>query len=129
MGRNSRQEGAAIENATKIILLAPAQRQKILLYLGVLVFLLAFGDPNGGLMDVSISFMLKNKLHLAPQELARFRLFLALPLYFAGFFGFCRDRFNPFGMKDRGFLVLFGSFGASLYLVFAFTAGFRAHAC
>jgi MFS family permease len=71
-------------------------------------------------MDVSISFMLKNKLHLAPQDMARFRLFVALPLYFAGLFGFLRDTFNPFGMKDRGFLVLFGSAGASLYLVFAF---------
>jgi MFS family permease len=113
-------EGAAIENATKIILLAPAERKKIFLYLGALVFLLAFGDPNGGLMDVSISFMLKNKMHLAPQDMARFRLFVALPLYFAGFFGFLRDRFNPFGMKDRGFLVLFGLFGAFLYLAFAF---------
>ncbi len=119
-GRNSSREGAAIENATQIILLAPAERKKIFLYLGALVFLLAFGDPNGGLMDVSISFMLKNKLHLTAQEMARFRLFVALPLYFAGFFGFLRDRFDPFGMKDRGFLVLFGLFGASLYLVFAF---------
>ncbi|MGO8737628.1 MFS transporter [Rhodoblastus sp.] len=121
-GRNSCREGAAIENAaTKITLLAPAERHKIFLYLGALVCLLAFGDPNGGLMDVSISFMLKNKLHLAAQDMARFRLFVALPLYFAGLFGFLRDRFSPFGMKDRGFLVLFGFFGASLYLIFAFT--------
>lgn len=40
-------------------------------------------------MDVSISFMLKNKLHLAPQDMARFRLFVALPLYFAGLFDSC----------------------------------------
>jgi Major Facilitator Superfamily len=118
--RISHWEGAAISNAaTTITLLASGERRKIFLYLGALVCLLAFGDPNGGLIDISISFMLKNKLHLTPQEMAHFRLFVALPLYFAGFFGFLRDRFNPFGMKDRGFLVLFGAGGAALYLVFA----------
>jgi hypothetical protein len=101
--------------------LPPSARKKIYAYLGALITLLAFGDPNGGLMDVSISFLLKNKLNLGPEAMAHFRLFAAMPLYFAGLFGFLRDRLNPFGMKDRGFLVVFGAGAAALYLAFAFT--------
>jgi hypothetical protein len=37
-------------------------RQRIFLYLGVLIILLAFGAPSGGLIDIPISFFLKNKL-------------------------------------------------------------------
>ncbi len=96
-------------------------RRKIYAYLGVLIFLLAFGDPNGGLMDISIGFLLKNRLHLEAHQLALFRLFAAVPLYLSGVFGFIRDSFNPFGMKDRGFLAVFGATGACLYLLFAFT--------
>ncbi|MCI4679863.1 hypothetical protein K9U39_03595 [Rhodoblastus acidophilus] len=107
-------------NEVKVTLLAPGARRTIFLYLGALITLLAFGDPNGGLMDVSISFLLKNKLHLSPEELARFRLLAAIPLYFSGLFGFFRDTLNPFGMKDRGFLTLFGAIGGALYLAFAF---------
>jgi Na+/melibiose symporter-like transporter len=36
-------------------------------------------------------------------------------------FGFARDIWNPFGMRDRGFMVLFGGLCAALYLLFAFT--------
>ena len=101
--------------------LPPSARKKIYAYLGVLIFLLAFGDPNGGLMDISIGFLLKNRLHLEAHELALFRLVAAVPLYLSGVFGFIRDSFNPFGMKDRGFLALFGATGACLYLFFALT--------
>lgn len=95
-------------------------RQRIFLYLGVLVFLLAFGSPSGGLIDIPISFFLKNKLHLTAQELAGFRLVAALPLYLSFVFGFIRDTWNPFGMRDRGFMLLFGSISAGLYGLFAF---------
>src|SRR5271157_507334 len=92
----------------EVTLLAPKTRRRIFGYLGALIVLIAFGDPNGGLIDISISFLLKNKLHLPAHDLARFRLAAALPLYLAGVFGFLRDRWSPFGMKDRGFMVLFG---------------------
>src|SRR5262249_33271630 len=36
-------------------------------------------------------------------------------------FGFARDTFNPFGMRDRGFMLLFGAISAGLYVLFAFT--------
>src|SRR6266545_1349033 len=95
-------------------------RQRIFLYLGVLIILLAFGSPSGGLIDIPISFFLKNRLHLEASELANFRLVAAIPLYLSCIFGFIRDTWNPFGMRDRGFMLLFGTISAALYAAFAF---------
>ena len=103
------------------ITLPHSVRQRIFLYLGVLIFLLAFGAPSGGLMDIPISFFLKNKLHLKAHEVAEFRLVSAIPLYLSCVFGFIRDTWNPFGMQDRGFMLLFGTISAGLYVFFAFT--------
>jgi MFS family permease len=100
--------------------LPAAVRWRIVLYLGALIVLLAFGSPVGGLIDIPISFLLKNTLHLSAPEVARFRLIAAIPLYLSGLFGFARDIFNPLGMGDRGFLVLFGAASAALYVIFAF---------
>ena len=101
--------------------LSRSAREEISLYLGILVFLLAFGDPAGGLINIPISFFLKNKLHLTAQELANFRLVAAIPVYLSFVFGFIRDIWNPFGMRDRGFILLFGASTAGLYVFFAFT--------
>ena len=103
------------------ILLSHSVRQRIFLYLGVLIVLLAFGAPFGGLIDIPISFFLKNKLHLEAHEVAVFRLVSAIPLYLSCVFGFIRDTWNPLGMRDRGFMVVFGAISAGLYAVFAFT--------
>jgi MFS family permease len=102
-------------------ILSRATRQRIFLYLGVLIVLLAFGSPSGGLIDIPISFFLKNKLHLEAHELAQFRLVAAVPLYFSFVFGFIRDTWNPFGLQDRGFMLLFGAVTAALYVACAFT--------
>src|ERR1700730_16067559 len=99
--------------------LPSSARQKIFVYLGVLIFLLAFGSPAGGLIDIPVSFLLKNKLHLQAHEVATFRLVAAIPLYLSFVFGFIRDSWNPFGMRDRGFMLLFGATSALLYAVFA----------
>ncbi len=95
-------------------------RARIFLYLGVLILLLGFGAPYGGMIDVPISFLLKNKLHLKAHEVADFRLMSAIPLYAACVFGFARDTWNPFGMRDRGFMVLFGGIASVTYVIFAF---------
>ena len=100
--------------------LPASARRGIFLYLGILIVLLAFGSPSGGLIDIPISFLLKNKLHLEAHEVAGFRLLAAIPLYLAFAFGFIRDIWNPFGMRDRGFMLLFGSISAALYVFFAF---------
>jgi hypothetical protein len=100
--------------------LSPSARRSIFIYLGILIVLLAFGGPSGGLIDIPISFFLKNRLHLKAHEVANFRLAAAIPLYLSFVFGFIRDIWNPFGMKDRGFMLLFGSITAFLYVGFAF---------
>lgn len=101
----------------------PAQaRRKIFVYLGILIVMLAFGSPAGGLIDIPISFLLKNKLHLQAHEVAGFRLVAAIPLYFAFVFGFIRDIWNPFGMRDRGLMLLFGVVSGLFYVLFAFTS-------
>src|SRR5207249_1815366 len=61
-----------------------------------------------------------NKLHLGAPEVSAFRLWAAMPLYFSFAFGLIRDTWNPFGMRDRGYFVLFGAVGAALYTSFAF---------
>ena len=111
-------EGAAVASPT----LSHSVRRRIFFYLGVLIVLLAFGAPGGGLIDIPITFFLKNKLHLEPHEVAKFRLVAAVPLYLSFVFGFIRDTWNPFGMRDRGFMLLFGAVSAGLYAFFAFTA-------
>jgi hypothetical protein len=100
--------------------LSPPVRRRIFLYLGLLIILLAFGSPAGGLIDIPVTFFLKNKLHLKSHELADFRLLAAIPLYLSFVFGFIRDIWSPFGIKDRGFMLLFGAITAGLYVLFAF---------
>src|SRR5207248_2504973 len=61
-----------------------------------------------------------NRLRLDAHELAVFRLVAAIPLYLSFVFGFIRDIWSPFGMADRGFILLFGAISAVLYTGFAF---------
>jgi hypothetical protein len=106
--------------ASQPTILSPSVRHRIFIYLGFLIVLLAFGAPSGGLIEIPISFLLKNKLNLTAHELAEFRLLAAIPLYLSGLFGFIRDTWDPFGMRDRGFMLLFGLATAGLYVLFAF---------
>lgn len=98
----------------------PSERVRIFLYLGFLTVVLALGDPNGGLISVPLSFFLKNKMHLDAQQLAGFRLISAIPLYLSFVFGFIRDTWSPFGARDRGYVMIFGTVSACLYVLFAF---------
>jgi hypothetical protein len=99
--------------------LPPRTRARIFLYLGILISLLAFGAPSGELIDIPISFFLKNKLRLEASELANFRLVTSVPLYLSFVFGFVRDC-DPLNLGDRGFIVIFSATTAALYVVFAF---------
>jgi MFS family permease len=101
--------------------LAGVVRWRIFLYAGVLIILLGFGSPGGGVIGLPVSFFLKNRLHLKAHEVATFALITHIPVYLSFAFGFARDSFNPFGMRDRGFMVLFGTISAAIYLFFAFT--------
>jgi MFS family permease len=116
-------DAAAVSEAPADLAPAPLStsvRSRILLYLSVLILLIGFGAPFAGLIDVPISFFLKNKLHLSAHQVADFRLASAIPLYLSFLFGFIRDTWHPFGMRDRGFMVVFGTICAAIYVTFAF---------
>lgn len=72
-------------------------RRRIFLHLGLLIVLLAFGNSGSGLIDIPITFLLKNKMRLKAHELADFRLLAAIPLYLSFVFGFIRDSWNRWG--------------------------------
>ena len=95
-------------------------RRSIFFYLACLIALLAYAAPSGALVTISFSFILKNKLHLQAHELALFRLLAAIPLYLQWICGLVRDSWNPFGLKDRGFIIIFGAISSLLYAAFAF---------
>jgi hypothetical protein len=98
--------------------LSGSDRNRILIYLGVLVFIISFG--GGGLVGTPIFFILKNRLHLGATQLSLFYLVAAIPSYLAFVPGFVRDLWNPFGLRDRGYMIIFGGLSALLYAVFAF---------
>jgi hypothetical protein len=92
-------------------------RARILLYLGVLLLLMSSG---GGLISIPLSFFLKNKLHLSAFDASLFHLATGIPVYLAFLIGLARDNWSPFGLRDRGYLILFGGLNAVLYALFAF---------
>jgi MFS family permease len=97
-----------------------AARLRIFAYLGALTCVLGFGDPNEGLLNLPVSFLLKNKLQMEAHDMANFRAIAGLPLYLAFLFGFIRDNWHPWGMRDRGYMICFGFLGAALGLAWAF---------
>jgi Na+/melibiose symporter-like transporter len=97
--------------------LGSVTRLRIILYFGGLLVLMGFPES---VINIPISFFLKNKLHLAAHQLAIFGLLAAIPAYFAVLFGFARDVWSPFGRGDRGFVMSFGALGAGLCAGFAF---------
>lgn len=96
------------------------QRMAVLLSGGAVLVLLQFASPAVGLIGLPITFFLKNKLHLDAQAVANFNLFASIPLIFSFLIGFLRDRWNPFGLGDRGYLTIFGALTAAGFAVVAF---------
>ncbi len=89
----------------------------MLLYFTPLTLLVFLVLPNGFLLDIATSFMLKNQVGASPQKIANFRLLTAVPVYLAFFFGLARDLWNPFGLRDRGLFIIFGTITAGIFLL------------
>jgi hypothetical protein len=66
-----------------------------------------FATPGGYLVDIQTSYMLKNQLHATATQVSAFRLVTGIPVYFAFVFGLMRDLWNPLGLRDRGFFLIF----------------------
>lgn len=90
-------------------------------YFAPLTLLIYASRPNGYGSDVALTFILKDHLHATPAQVANFRLFIGLPIYLAFCFGLMRDLWNPLGLRDRGFLILFGASAAAVLLWLAWT--------
>ncbi|MBS0393962.1 MAG: MFS transporter [Proteobacteria bacterium] len=85
-------------------------------YFTPLTLLVFVAIPNGQLLDIATSFMLKNQLAATPDQVAQFRLLTAVPVYFSVCFGLARDLWNPLGRRDRGFLMIFGGATALVFV-------------
>lgn len=94
-------------------------RLRIFTYLGCLIALLSFSDPNGGVLDIPMSFVLKNQMHMDAHELAKFRLIASIPLYLSFIFGLFRDSWSSKTIRDPGLIGVFSLLSAALYLILA----------
>ena len=94
---------------------------QIYAYFGPLTLLVYLVLPNGYLVDFVTAYMLKNQLHATAMQVSEFRVLTAIPVYLAFIFGLTRDMWNPFGRRDRGFLLLFAPASALVFLWMAFS--------
>jgi len=94
-------------------------RRVILFYSSVMILVIAFVSPTG-LSVIPLSFVLKNKLHLSANGVASFALLSGVPWYVSFAFGTVRDFWNPLGLGDRGYFILFGLLASLLLSAFAF---------
>ncbi|AQV96809.1 MFS transporter [Cupriavidus necator] len=93
-------------------MLAPSGRRsegsdRTLLYFGLLTLFIALATPAGYLVDIQTSYILKNQLHATATQISTFRLVTGIPVYVAFAFGLARDQWNPLGLRDRGFFLIF----------------------
>jgi Na+/melibiose symporter-like transporter len=72
--------------------------------------------PGSYLVDIQTSYLLKNQLQATATQISTFRLITGVPVYFAFVFGLMRDSWNPFGLRDRGFFLIFAPLTAALFV-------------
>jgi hypothetical protein len=89
---------------------------QVFLYFTPLTLLVYLVLPHGYLLDIATSYMLKNQLHATATEVTLFRFFVTVPVYVSVVFGFARDLWNPFGLRDRGFFLVFAPLTAAIFL-------------
>jgi MFS family permease len=92
--------------------------RSIYVYFGALTLLVYIVAPEY-ILDIPTSYMIKNRLHGGAPEVSLFRLLTGIPIYVAFAFGLVRDWWNPFGLRDRGYFLLFAPFTAAVFVVMA----------
>jgi Na+/melibiose symporter-like transporter len=96
------------------------ETRQTFVYFGWLTLLVYMFTPTGYLVDIQTSFMLKNQLHATATQVSIFRLVTAIPVYFAFAFGLMRDLWNPLGLRDRGFFLIYAPLTAAAFIWMAF---------
>ncbi len=89
--------------------------RSIFFYFGSLTLLVYLVAPEY-LLDIPTTYMLKNHLHATAPQVSMFRLLTGVPMYVAFLFGLTRDLWSPFGLRDRGFFLLFAPLTAGIFL-------------
>lgn len=80
---------------------------RTLLYFGWLTLFIYLATPAGALVDIQTSYVLKNELHATATQISTFRLVTGIPVYVAFVFGLARDQWNPLGLRDRVYFLIF----------------------
>jgi MFS family permease len=93
--------------------------RSIFLYFGSSTILLLLVAPDGSWLDVATAYMLQMQLKATPQQISWFRVLTGLPIYVGFLFGLVRDVWNPFGLRDRGYLRIFSVLTALILLALA----------
>src|SRR3954462_2002526 len=86
--------------------------RQTLLYFGLLTLFIYLATPAGYLIDIQTSYLLKNQFRATPTQISIFRMVTAIPLYLAFIAGLIRDQWNPLGLRDRGFFLIFAPLSA-----------------
>lgn len=92
----------------------------VYLYFGSMTLLVYLVLPNQYLLDIATAYLLKDRLHATALEIASFRLLTAIPVYISFIFGLARDIWNPFGLRDRGLILIFAPATAAVFVFLAF---------
>ncbi len=79
----------------------------IFLYFGSSTILLLLVAPDGTWLDVATAYLLQMKLHATPSQISTFRVLTGAPIYMGFLFGLVRNLWNPFGLRDRGYFLIF----------------------
>jgi hypothetical protein len=98
-----------------------ARTRQVFAYFAPLTILVYLATPGGYLLDIGTTYLLKNQFHASATQVAIFRLVTGIPLYFSFVFGLVRDVWSPFGLRDRGHILIFSTLAAAVYFVLAFS--------
>ncbi|HEY3778049.1 MAG TPA: MFS transporter [Rhizomicrobium sp.] len=90
--------------------------RSVFFYFTPLTMLVYLVLPHGYLLDFATSYMLKDQLHASATQVSVFRLLTALPVYLSFVFGLTRDLWNPLGLRDRGYFLIFATATAAVFL-------------
>ncbi|MGB8363878.1 MAG: MFS transporter [Rhizomicrobium sp.] len=89
---------------------------QIFLYFSPLTLLVYLVLPHAYLLDITTSYMLKNQLHATASAISMFRVLTAIPVYLSFVFGLTRDLWNPLGLRDRGYFLIFAPATAMVFM-------------
>jgi MFS family permease len=93
--------------------------RRIITLVGLGYLFLILCDPRDGIAKISIQFLLKDHIHLKPEQLASFIAFISLPWYFKPLAGLLTDNFSFLGTRRKGYLVFASAIAGALWLVLA----------